>query len=362
MESGLLVDHLLDVAAIRRASDVHIQPKEAEGEILFRIDGYLSRWMTCSHDQVREMISRLKYMAHMDIGEKRFPQDGSLLHRSSNDDLQLRLSTMPTIFGEKIVIRLFPQQRENLTLLQLGLTSQQFTLLNTMIYRPHGLLLVTGPTGSGKTTTMYKILETLVAERQGKNICSLEDPVEVQIPALTQIQIQPKQGLTFATGLRALLRQDPDIIFVGEIRDEETAEIAIRASLTGHMVFSTLHIPKPIGAVARLLEMGVKPYYLASALTGVVTQRLYRKPCPYCHDGCYACFWTGYFGRSAVFEILPVNPVLKKAIRDGAGEDELHDVARQLHVRTLEDQLLRLMAIGITTPDEYRNLMMGTDQ
>ncbi len=354
MDPSLLVDAMLNQAALRRASDIHLQPKDKRGEILFRVDGFLSEWMACSTDQLRAIISKLKYIAQMDIGEKRLPQDGSLEQTIRHQKLQLRLSTLPTIYGEKLVIRLFPQQQERLTLAQLGFSPAQFKLLQRMIQLPYGLFLVTGPTGSGKTTTMYKILEQL-QEQKGRNICSLEDPVEIRLPALTQVQIRPEQGFTFAKGLRAILRQDPDIIFVGEIRDEETAEIAVRAALTGHLVLSTLHTPTPIGTIARLLEMGIKPYYLASALIGVMTQRLYRLSCPYCREGCYACFYTGYLGRSGVFEILPIRSELKTAIQKGADEGGLRQAVQSLRMSTLEDQMIRHVATGRTTDEERLN-------
>lgn len=347
----VMVTHMLEAATLRRASDIHMQPKKEQGEILFRVDGYLLEWQSCSLEQLQAMLAQLKYLAQMDIGEKRLPQDGSLQQTIDKQPLQLRLSTLPTINGEKLVIRLFPQDKQNLTLEHLGFTSQQFQFLEPMIQQPHGLLLVTGPTGSGKTTTMYTMLDELL-KKKGKNICSLEDPVEIQVPSMTQVQINPQQGFTFANGLRAILRQDPDIIFVGEIRDEETAEIAIRAALTGHLVLTTLHTPDVIGAVARLLEMNIKPYYLASALIGVLTQRLFRLRCSYCEQGCYHCFYTGYFGRRAVFELLPIIPELKLEIRQGASEESLQLVAKQLNLAPMQHQMLQHVTTGLTTEKE----------
>lgn len=288
----------------------------------------------------------------MDIGETRLPQDGALEHAFARDIVQLRLATIPSVFGEKMVIRLYPLYKETLTLAQLGFTPRQLQELINMIKLPHGLLLITGPTGSGKTTTMYKILEELAQDRS-KNICSLEDPVELRIPSLTQIQVNQKAGLTFASGLRAILRQDPDVIFVGEIRDEETAEITVRAALTGHLVLSTLHTFDAVGAIVRLLEMGIKPYYLASALIGVLSQRLYRLSCPLCQSkGCYACFYTGYRGRRGVFEILSIRPQLKTAIRENNSEGQLRQLVKEMKIPSIGSQLLRYHAIGLTTAEE----------
>lgn len=360
MDVSYFVEQMLSVAINRRSSDIHIQPKEKNGEILFRIDGVLSEWTSSPNEQLLAVISKLKFIAHMDIGEKRFPQDGALNYSINNVSVHIRLSTFPTIFGEKLVVRLFPTQQEHLTLAHLGFTSRQFTYLQNMIQVPHGLLLVTGPTGSGKTTTLYKILEKL-AEKKGKNIVSLEDPVEVRIPSLTQAQISPQQSFTFASGLRAILRQDPDIIFVGEIRDEETAEIAIRASLTGHFVLSTLHTPNAVGAIVRLIEMGIKPYYLASALTGVIAQRLFRLICPYCSSGCYACFNTGYYGRRGVFEVLPILPRLKEEIRKGNNEEDLRRVVKELKIPSIANQLKRHASSLLTSEEECYSFLLAEE-
>jgi type II secretory ATPase GspE/PulE/Tfp pilus assembly ATPase PilB-like protein len=317
-----------------------------------RIDGGLTLWRKVTSEQLKAMITRLKFIANMDVGESRLPQDGSLELMYEQENIQLRLATIPSVYGEKMVIRLFPLSHNTLTLAQLGFTPKQLQELHRIINLPHGLFLITGPTGSGKTTTMYKILEEL-AKDSTRNICSLEDPVEMRMPALTQVQVNPRAGLSFASGLRALLRQDPDVIFVGEIRDEETAEIAVRAALTGHLVLSTLHTFDTVGAVVRLLEMGIKPYYLASCLIAVIAQRLFRLCCPFCRGKkCFACFYTGYLGRRGVFELLPVWPKLKKAIQEGSHEGKLQQVTREMKMATIGRQLLRYHAIGLTTLDE----------
>ncbi|GGK19307.1 hypothetical protein GCM10010965_10510 [Caldalkalibacillus thermarum] len=352
---------MIDEAIRRRASDIHLQPKENQAEILFRIDGYLNVWKCTTSEQLKAMITRLKFIGDMDIGETRIPQDGAVYHTFFQDRLHLRLSTMPSVFGEKLVIRIFPLQQERLTLAHLGLTPRQYQLLQRMIRLPHGLLLITGPTGSGKTTTLYKILEAL-AEQKGKNICSLEDPVEMRMPALTQVQVNPQSGLTFAKGLRAMLRQDPDVIFVGEIRDEETAEIAVRAALTGHLVLSTLHTYNTVGAIVRLLEMGVKPYYLASALIGVVSQRLFRLLCSICQGkGCYGCFYTGYYGRRGVFEMLPVSQKIRTVIHNGGDEERLRQIVLELKIPSIAQQLIRYQAIGLTTAEECFTFLVADE-
>lgn len=351
MEPGLLVERMLEEATLRRASDIHLRPKEDSATIMFRVDGYLIEWFKLRSDTLQAAISRLKYISQMDIGEKRFPQDGSLMQIIRDQIIQLRLSTIPTIHGEKLVIRLFPQQQEHLSLTKLGFSSRQRQHVLRMIQSTHGLLLMTGPTGSGKTTTMYRLLEQLL-HNTGLNICSLEDPVEMRIENMTQVQIQPQQGFTFARGLRAMLRQDPDVIFVGEIRDEETAEIAIRAALTGHFVLSTLHTADAVGAIARLLQMNIKPYYIASALKGVINQRLFRRVCPYCQDGCYACFFTGYLGRQGVYELLPIDTKLRNVIMQAADGQRLQEVANSLNEPTIYDMLMRHVATGLTSPKE----------
>lgn len=352
IDATKVVNQLLSSAFRHRASDIHLKPQEKGAEIWLRIDGRLTLWRKLTLHQLKAMVNRLKFIANMDVAESRRPQDGSVELSFGEENVQLRLATLPSLFGEKMVIRLFPLSQQSLTLKQLGFTPMQYETIQRLIQLPHGLLLITGPTGSGKTTTMYKILERL-AEDHTKNICSLEDPVEMRLPALTQVQVNQRAGISFASGLRALLRQDPDIIFVGEIRDEETAEIAVRAALTGHMVLSTLHTFDAVGAVVRLLEMGIKPYYLASALIAVLGQRLFRLSCPYCQGKkCTACFHTGYLGRKGVYEVVPITAPLKRAIQDGSPEGQLRQIVRQMNVPSIGDHMLRNYAIGLTTWEE----------
>lgn len=360
MDISHFVEHMLSTAVTRRSSDIHIQPKEKMGEILFRIDGRLVEWRKCPNQQLLSIISKLKFISHMDIGEKRYPQDGSLNQKIKQVDIHIRLSTFPTIYGEKLVVRLFPTKEESLSFAHLGFTTKQLAIVEKMLQLSHGLLLVTGPTGSGKTTTLYKMLEK-IAQQKGKNIISLEDPVEVRIPALTQAQVNPAHGFTFATGLRAILRQDPDVIFVGEIRDEETAEIAIRASLTGHFVLSSLHTSSGIRAIVRLLEMGIKPYYVASALSGVISQRLFRLRCPYCTTGCYACFYTSYLGRRGIFEVIPISEPLKAEIAKGGQEHQLKKVLNKLAIPPLTHQIKRHVASQLTSAEECATFLLAEE-
>lgn len=360
MDISMFVEQMFSIAVARRASDIHLQPKEDHGLILFRIDGSLINWRTCTREQLMAIISKLKFIAHLDIGEKRYPQDGSLHHIINYRAVNIRLSTLPTIHGEKLVLRLFPAEQEQLTLAELGFTSKQLSRIEKMLQLQQGLLLVTGPTGAGKTTTIYKMLEKL-AEQQGKNIVSLEDPVEMRLPNLTQTQVNPANSFTFATGLRAILRQDPDIIFVGEIRDEETANIAIRASLTGHFVLSTLHTSTSVGAIVRLLQMGVKPYYLASALTGVIAQRLFRLRCSYCEEGCYECFYTGYKGRQGVFEVLPISESIREEIVKGGEESRLRAKLKEMKIPPLTHQMKRHVTTSLTTVEECATFFMAEE-
>lgn len=360
MDISLFVERMLSTAVARRASDIHLQPKEDHGLILFRIDGSLIDWRTCTSEQLLAIISKLKFIAHLDIGEKRYPQDGSLHQLINQRPVNIRLSTLPTIYGEKLVLRLFPEEQEQLSLAKLGFTHKQLELVEKMLQLEQGLLLVTGPTGAGKTTTIYKVLEKL-AEQQGKNIVSLEDPVEMRFSRLTQAQVNPANSFTFATGLRAILRQDPDIIFVGEIRDEETANIAIRAALTGHFVLSTLHTGTSVGAIVRLLQMGIKPYYLASALTGVIAQRLFRLRCSYCREGCYACFFTGYKGRLGVFEVLPINDAMRKEIVQGGEESRLRARLLEQKIPPLSHQMKRHLATQATTVEECTSFLLAEE-
>ncbi len=372
------VHSVISKAVARRASDIHIEQYEKDTIVRYRIDGVLHDMMTIPHDLKAGVISRLKIMANMQITEKRRPQDGGFHFTVDQKELDVRLSTMPTIFGEKMVLRLL--FKENIFHLEeLGFSPQNLERLRNAIHYQSGMILVTGPTGSGKTTTLYAILSEL--NNLEKNIITLEDPVEYVLPRINQIQVNPKAGLTFASGLRTILRQDPDIIMVGEIRDEETARIAVQASLTGHLVLSTLHTNSAIGSYSRLMHMGIEPYLLASSLRGMVAQRLVRRICPECKTkskpddellkniriidpdrlpqtvyrgtGCFVCQNTGYLGRIAVQEVIPVENELRSLISRGASEDEIKLFVEANSFSSLIEDGLTKVREGLTTLEEF---------
>ncbi|MBO8171961.1 MAG: Flp pilus assembly complex ATPase component TadA [Bacillaceae bacterium] len=372
------VHSMISKAIARRASDIHIEQHETETVVRYRIDGVLHDMMTIPDDLTAGVISRLKIMSGMQITEKRRPQDGGFHLNVEQKDIDVRISTMPTIFGEKMVLRLLFKEHI-FRLDELGFSPDNLKKIRESIRYQSGIVLLTGPTGSGKTTTLYAILNEL--NNQEKNIITLEDPVEYVLPRINQIQVNTKAGLTFASGLRTILRQDPDIIMVGEIRDEETARIAVQASLTGHLVLSTLHTSRAIGSYTRLLNMGLEPYLLASSLTGMVAQRLVRRICPECKtrvklddhilqnlrfvgrdrlpqtayrgEGCFACQNTGYLGRIAVQEVIPVEDELRELMSQGATESELNRFIDTQSYATLIDDGLEKVRQGLTTFDEF---------
>ncbi|MGI6127503.1 MAG: GspE/PulE family protein [Planifilum sp.] len=357
MDVASYVNEMLDRAIRDRASDIHLEP-QAEGlRIRQRIDGHLVTMSVLSRAEMLPVISRIKVMGHLDIGEKRLPQDGAMSITCEGERVDVRVSTMPTLHGEKVVLRLL-RHRPELTLSELGLFPEDLARLRRLIFRPHGLVIVTGPTGSGKTTTLYGILQEL--NRPEVNIVTLEDPVELQISGITQIQINPKAGLTFAQGLRAVLRQDPDLIMVGEVRDEETADIAVRAALTGHRVFTTLHTGDGASAITRLLDMGIASYRVASAINGVIAQRLVRLLCPRCRgDGCDGCQNTGYFGRTGVFEVLEIDSEIQRLIVEKVSVSRLRQAFRRKGFRQLEDAVLDKVQEGLTTREEGFRVVEG---
>jgi type II secretory ATPase GspE/PulE/Tfp pilus assembly ATPase PilB-like protein len=360
MDVAMYVSEMLDRAIQNRASDIHLEPQPDGLHIRQRIDGHLVSTDVLSRSEMVPVISRIKVMGHLDIGEKRLPQDGAMSITCKGERVDVRVSTMPTLHGEKVVLRLLRNRPEFLSLSELGLAPEELERLLRLIFRPHGLVIVTGPTGSGKTTTLYGILQEL--NRPEVSIVTLEDPVELQISGITQIQINPKAGLTFAQGLRAVLRQDPDLIMVGEIRDQETADIAIRAALTGHRVFSTLHTGDGASAITRLLDMGIAPYRVASALNGVVAQRLVRLLCTRCRGtGCEKCQNTGYFGRTGVFEILEINQTFQRLIVERVPLSQLREVFREKGFRTLRDGVLDKVRQGLTTMEEGFRVVEGID-
>lgn len=367
-----LVDALLAEAMTSRASDIHIEPDGERTRVRFRIDGVLHEIKLFPIGLHEALACRIKILAKLDITEHRLPQDGHISLPPEGRAGDLRISTYPTVSGENIVIRIFDQSAVALQLTDLGFSQEHRSHFETLIHHPHGMLLVTGPTGSGKTTTLYAALGQISSI--AKNLMTIEDPVEYHVPLIRQTQVNLKAGVTFATGLRSLLRQDPDVIMVGEIRDRETAEIAIHAALTGHLVLSTLHTNDAIGAVPRLLDMGVESYLLGSTLLGVVAQRLVRRICPDCQEGsrlpqdlrkkypeltvtyrgrgCHRCRQTGYLGRVGVFELFLVDESMREPITAKRSSDDLRTLALKRGMRTMRQDGLAKVQQGITTLDE----------
>ncbi|HJV46970.1 MAG TPA: GspE/PulE family protein [Bacillota bacterium] len=351
---------LMEEAIRRRVSDIHIEPTEQEIQIRFRIDGLLSLYDRREESWGLPVISKLKLLGGLDIGERRLPQDGSFIFSHVTGNLDVRLATLPTIYGEKVVLRLLTRQLHYPDLHSLGLDDQQIIELRKLIHSPQGMIIATGPTGSGKTTTLYALLQEI--QRHERNIIALEDPVEYHVAGVNQVQVNPRAGLTFTSGLRALLRQDPDVILVGEIRDKETAEIAIRAALTGHLVLSSLHCKDAISAIIRLIDMGIEPYLITSALSGIVAQRLIRKRCTCQQEGqdhCTACNNTGYYGREAVFEVLPILEDLHPFINHRAAPAELRRYLRNRGFRTLNMTLKEKVGQGILTLSEFQRVLVA---
>ena len=345
------VNELLELAVKKNASDIHIEPLEEVTRVRLRIDGLLCNAVEVLRSNHSAIVSRIKIICGMDIAEKRLPQDGRVEVEVGGSKVDLRVSTLPVINGEKVVIRLLEKSQKLLELEALNFSESNLKIYKQLISSPHGIILLTGPTGSGKSTTLYATLQELNDET--KNIITIEDPVERTIQGINQIAVNNKAGLNFATGLRSIVRQDPNIIMVGEIRDGETAKIAVQAALTGHLVFSTLHTNNAIGAVTRLLDIGIKPFLLAAALRGVVAQRLVRTVCPHCESGCEHCNHAGYKGRMAVQEVLQITPKLQKLITQGAEESVLFEAARENGFTTLREDCLAKVQAGQTTLEEY---------
>ena len=368
-----LLNALLSEAIKEGASDVHIETFEDHVTIRFRVDGVLREVLEPPRILAPLIISRIKVMAKLDIAEKRLPQDGRITLRIGGRAVDVRVSTMPTNHGERAVLRLLDKQHARLDLAELGMDEKTLELLRTLILKPHGIILVTGPTGSGKTTTLYAGLTVLNDKK--RNILTVEDPIEYDLAGIGQTQVNSKTNMTFAKGLRAILRQDPDVVMVGEIRDLETAQIAIQASLTGHLVLSTLHTNSAIGAITRLDDMGVEPFLLASSLTGVLAQRLIRLLCRHCKEsraataremelllveeqsviyhpvGCAHCRHTGYAGRSGVYELIAMDEALATMIHDRVSEQHMRKYARSLFVSIRQDGCRRVL-LGDTSLEE----------
>ena len=381
-----LVNSIIERAILERASDIHIEPKEKELQVRMRIDGVLRKILTIPKNLQNSVISRLKIMSGMNIAERRIPQDGRFNVKNKKREYDLRVNSLPTVYGEKIVARLLDKRAGYLTPDSIGLTGDNLKKYQRAIHCNSGVILIAGPTGSGKSSTMNTMISQLNTEEV--NVVTLEDPVEYNIDGVNQVQINEKTGMDFANGLRAILRQDPDIIAVGEIRDGETAQISMRAAITGHVVLSTIHTNDAVGTIERLEDIGVEPYLIATALRAVISQRLVRRICPKCKksyeatdeevrrlglstghkhifyrgEGCADCFNTGYRGRIGVFEILEITPEIRPLISQQAGrpviEEEL--ASDRSDFRTLRENAIELVENGITTAEEVQRVIYET--
>ncbi len=375
-----IVNTVLIKASSVSASDVHFEPYEDETVVRIRMDGVLHDYTKIPPSLYQEVVSRIKVMAKLNVAEKRIPQDGKIRVRIGNKDYDIRVSVVPTVHGERVVLRLLEKTGSLLTLGELGLSPRDEEKVKGLAERPYGIVLVTGPTGAGKSTTLYAML--LHVKNPRKNIITIEDPVEYQIKGVSQIQVNPKVGLTFASGLRAILRQDPDIIMVGEIRDPETAEVAVQAALTGHLVLSTLHTNDAPSAVTRLKDMGIEPFLIASSLEGVIAQRLVRRICENCKEpyrpseeevrelglprgnytfyrgrGCEECLGTGYRGRIGIFEVLELDEELKKLINETQEAGKIREAARKKGFKSMLEDGIEKILKGITTSSEVLSVV-----
>ena len=355
-----MLNALLTQAARDGASDIHIEPYERHSSVRFRVDGTLREVVQPNRALHAALISRLKIMAELDIAEKRLPQDGRISLRLGSRAIDIRVSTLPGAHGERAVLRLLDKNEGRLSLESLGMQGDTLSRFERLIEQPYGIILVTGPTGSGKTTTLYAGLQKLDASHN--NIMTVEDPIEYELPGVGQTQVNNKIDLSFAKALRAILRQDPDVIMIGEIRDFETAQIAIQASLTGHLVLATLHTNTACSAVTRLVDMGVEPFLLSSSLLGVLGQRLVRKLCPHCKQqdatgqwkavGCPQCSQSGFKGRTGIYELMSVNEPIREHIHNRSAEADLLASAQAAGLRTMREDGERLVLAGVTTRPE----------
>lgn len=369
----LLVKTMIEQAARQRASDIHIEALERKVRVRFRIDGVLYEKFHYDIQMLPAIIARLKILGGMDISEKRKPQDGSIFIMIDRKEYDIRVSILPTVHGEKCVMRLAQKKALNKDKKELGFSTEELGLFENILKNQNGMILVTGPTGSGKSTTLYTALSEL--NREDVNIITVEDPVEADIDGINQVQVNPKADLTFASALRSILRQDPDIIMIGEIRDRETAEIAVQASMTGHLVVSTLHTNSAASTLTRLMDMGVESYLLADSMVGVIAQRLVRKLCPHCRQkypvqgrekeflhiredevielyqavGCPMCNGTGYTGRTGIYEIMRVSPALRQIISKGGNAEQIREQALKEGMKTIQMSAIELVRTGITS-------------
>lgn len=378
-----LVNSFIKQAVKLKASDIHIEPSENNLRIRYRIDGDLQEIMTVAKSAHLAIVSRIKILGKMDIAEKRLPQDGRIEMMVEDREVDMRISVLPTVFGEKVVIRILDRSSFVLSKTQLGFTESNMKSFERIIKKPYGIILVTGPTGSGKTTTLYAALKEL--NQINRNIVTVEDPVEYRLSGINQVQVNNKAGLDFASGLRSILRQDPDVIMIGEIRDAETAQIAVRASITGHLVLSTMHTNDTTSTVTRLVDMGIEPYLVSSSVVGIIAQRLIKKICGSCKytymsnpsemallglteeillqkgKGCNECNYTGYRGRQAVQEILPVNEAIRRLIDERASLDNIRKTAFLQGMTSLRENCKDLVLEGVTTTDELIRVAYGLD-
>jgi general secretion pathway protein E len=372
-----LVNHIISQSIKARASDIHIEPYQDSFKVRYRVDGILYDLLTPPKWIQPALISRIKVMAKLNIAEKRLPQDGRLEVKIGSQNIDVRVSTLPTTFGERVVMRLLNKSEEILNIKELGLPPEDFALLNQLVTQPNGIILVTGPTGSGKTTTLYSVLAAII--KPDINIITIEDPVEYQLKGISQIQVNPKIDLTFARGLRSIVRQDPDVILIGEIRDKETASIAVQSALTGHLVFSTLHTNDSASAITRLVDIGVEPFLISSSVVAVIAQRLVRVLCDHCKEaytpgaivesvgisqeqldghtlyqakGCEECFNTGFRGRVAIFEIMHLREELKNLILKTYDATQIKQHALQFNMKTLRQSGIEKVLAGKTTIEE----------
>ncbi|MBH8597448.1 GspE/PulE family protein [Thermoactinomyces sp. CICC 10523] len=351
------IDDLFLKAQELRASDIHLEPMQHGLRVRLRVDGFLQEHDLLPAEHAAAITARVKLLSHLDISEKRIPQDGKI----ARGQLDLRVSTLPTLYGEKIVLRLFKTRGQPRKLENLGMEAEERAKVERLLKKASGLIIVTGPTGSGKTTTLYAMLEQL--NRAETNIVTLEDPIELQLPGINQVQILPKSGLTFARGLRAVLRQDPNVIMIGEIRDLETAAIAISAALTGHLVLTSLHTDDTASAVMRLIDMGIEPFRVAAALAGVVAQRLVRLPCAHCRGSkCADCGNTGYYGRTGVFEVMESGEDLGRLIVGRASLRELRAFLIDSGMKRISDAVMDKVRKDETTIEEWMRVIDGADE
>ncbi len=378
----LLVKSIIEQAVRQRASDIHIEPLERQVRIRYRVDGILYETMKYEINLLSAIIARIKIIGGLDISEKRKPQDGRISVIVDRQEYDIRVSILPTVYGENVVLRITSKKNLTKAKIDLGFTEMELKKFDSILSKPHGLILVTGPTGSGKSTTLYTALSEL--NKEDVNIITVEDPVEANIDGINQVQVNNKVDLTFANALRSILRQDPDIIMIGEIRDNETAEIAIKASITGHIVVSTLHTNSAVSSITRLMDMGVEPFLIADAVVGIIAQRLVRKLCPTCKKarnatniekeflslnvseeqviyepcGCHSCNHTGYFGRIGVYEIMPVTQSIREIIAGKNSAEKIKEAALKEGMHTLKMSAINYVLEGVTSIQELKKIFM----